>query len=443
MHIHILGIAGTFMASLAIIAKSLGHKVTGMDKNAYPPMSIQLKKQNISYTQGYALSALPKADIFIIGNALSRGNPCIEEILNKKHQYTSGAQWLTTEVLHDKQVLAVTGTHGKTSTANMLAWILEEAGLNPSFLIGGINKNFNTSSRITDSPFFVIEADEYDTAFFDKQSKFIHYRPQILIINNLEFDHADIFDSLKDIKKQFHYLVKTIPSNGIIIYPKGQKNITQVLKKGLWTNTKIVDIPKLTTTKFGTEFFINKTNKVRWQLLGKHNMTNALCAIHAAHHVGVSINICCNALNKFKGVQGRLEIKYQDKTTTLYDDFAHHPSAIKATLSGLRAQVKKQKIIAILEFRSNTMKIGSNKHKLTDAFTDADKVFILRPKNINWDIEKLFSANKKITLFDNVNKIADKSSNLRNSHLVVMSNGNFGDIHNKIIKLKTSINKNQ
>jgi len=429
MHIHILGIAGTFMGSLALIAKQLGHKVTGQDQGVYPPMSTQLDEQNIDYTHGYNLADMPQADVFIIGNALSRGNECVEEILTKQYAYTSGAQWLNENVLRDKWVLAVSGTHGKTTAASMLACILEYAGYNPSFLIGGVVEDFGVSSRLTDSNFFVIEADEYDTAFFDKRSKFVHYHPKTLVINNLEFDHADIFDSLEDIQKQFHHLIRTIPNDGLIIHPKDHKSIDEVLKMGMYSSEQALPAQMLKTTDTGTAFEV-ESHQVSWNLLGEHNMQNGLSAIYAAHHVGVAFDIACEALNQFKGVKRRLEIKHQTNAVTLYDDFAHHPTAIKTTLQGLRAKVGTENIVAILELRSNTMKSGIHQKSLVNALTDADQVLILRPENTDWDIDALFDTD---SLFGSVDDIVTQLSQINQGHFVVMSNGSFDDIFTKII----------
>jgi UDP-N-acetylmuramate: L-alanyl-gamma-D-glutamyl-meso-diaminopimelate ligase len=430
MHIHILGIAGTFMGSLALIAKQLGHQVTGQDQGVYPPMSTQLDEQKITYTHSYKASDMPKADIFIIGNALSRGNECVEDILSKQYAYTSGAQWLSEQVLHDKWVLAISGTHGKTTTASMLAWVLDYAGYNPSFLIGGVVEDFGVSSRLTDSNFFVIEADEYDTAFFDKRSKFAHYRPKTLVINNLEFDHADIFDSLKDIQKQFHHLIRTVPKEGVIIHPENIQAIDEVLEQGLWSGEQTLPNQTLNSSALGTCFKVENA-AVDWHLLGKHNMQNGLSAIYAAHHVGVPIDVACEALNQFKGVKRRLEIKYQTEHITLYDDFAHHPSAIQTTLAGLRDKVGSESIVAILELRSNTMKSGVHQQSLVDSLKEADQILILKPENANWDIHTLFN---NTNLFDSVDAIVDRLSQLRQGHFVVMSNGGFDDIFNKLIK---------
>ncbi len=432
MHIHILGIAGTFMGSLALIAKQMGHQVTGMDQGVYPPMSAQLDEQNISYIQNYKAKDLPKADLFIIGNALSRGNACVEEIFTQQYPYTSGAQWLSENILHDKWVLGVSGTHGKTTTASMLTWILEFAGYHPSFLIGGVAQNFGVSSRLTDSNFFVIEADEYDTAFFDKRSKFVHYHPRTLVINNLEFDHADIFDSLKDIQKQFHHLIRTIPSNGLVIYPQNNANIKALLKQGIWSDEQALQTQTLINTKTGAKFNV-EGSQVSWHLLGKHNMENGLCAIYSAHHVGVPIDVACKALSNFKGVKRRLEVKHQTKSITLYDDFAHHPTAIKTTIEGLRAKVASEPIIAILELRSNTMQSGVHQKTLVNALKNTDQALILRPKHCDWNIDALFKNNHSAYLFDSVNDIVNHLKHINHGHFVVMSNGYFDDIFNKII----------
>ncbi|MDB3893767.1 UDP-N-acetylmuramate:L-alanyl-gamma-D-glutamyl-meso-diaminopimelate ligase [Candidatus Thioglobus sp.] len=430
MHLHILGIAGTFMGSLALIAKQLGHQVTGQDQGVYPPMSTQLDEQNINYAQGYEIADMPEADIYIIGNALSRGNACVEEILKKQYAYASGAQWLSEHVLRNKWVLAISGTHGKTTTASMLAWILDYAGYNPSFLIGGVVEDFGVSSRLTESNFFVIEADEYDTAFFDKRSKFVHYHPKTLVINNLEFDHADIFDSLKDIQKQFHHLIRTVPNDGLIIRPENNQAIDEVLEQGLWSSEKVLATQTLKTTDIGTSFDVEGA-RVNWHLLGEHNMQNGLSAIYAAHHVGVPFDVACEALNQFKGVKRRLEVKHQTQDITLYDDFAHHPSAIQTTLSGLRDKVGDETIVAILELRSNTMKSGVHQQSLVDALNQADQALILKPLNTDWNINALFNKHE---LFNSVDEIISALSHIPKGHFVVMSNGGFDDIFNKLIK---------
>ncbi len=434
MHIHILGIAGTFMAGIALIAKSLGHKITGTDAKIYPPMSLELKKNNIDFNEGYSTNNMPKnADLFIIGNALIRGNECVEEILNKQYKYTSGAEWLS-QVLLGKFVLAVSGTHGKTTTSAMLAWILEYAGLEPSFLIAGRIKNFANSARFNNSKFFVIEADEYDSAFFDKRSKFIHYHPNILIINNLEFDHSDIFDSLADIQKQFHHLIRTMANNGLIIYHENSPNIQEVLAKGLFTPTKVIPRHKLHYNNNGSYFDINDNLRLDWQFIGEHNMENALGAITAAKQVGVPHLISIKALTKFSGVSRRLELKYQDKNITLYDDFAHHPSAISSTLSALRKQLSNKHITAILELRTNTMKAGFYKQSLVKSLQKANISYILKPKNINPELEQLLINSPKIKILASVNNIINECLKVSNTNILVMSNGNFDNINDKIIK---------
>lgn len=434
MHIHILGIAGTFMAGIALIAKSLGHSVSGTDANIYPPMDKQLIANNIDFNQGYNVENLPKdADLFIIGNALTRGNPCVEEILNKQYNYTSAPQWLS-YTLKNKWVLAISGTHGKTTTSAMLAWILEYAGLNPSFLIAGSINNFPTSARLTKSKFFVIEADEYDTAFFDKRSKFIHYHPNTLVINNLEFDHADIFNSLADICQQFHHLIRTMAANNLIIYHQNSPNIAQVLTQGVWSKTKIISTRKLHYDDNGSYFDVNDNLRLNWQLIGEHNMANALSAITAAQHAGVPLSISVDALKKFSGVKRRLEIKYQDNNTIIYDDFAHHPSAIASTLEALRKKVGKEHIIAILELGSNTMKQGHHKETLIKSLQYANISYILKPNNLNAELAKLLSSNDKIKLISSIAEIVNDCIKHKNKHILVMSNGSFGNIIDKIIQ---------
>ncbi len=436
MHIHILAIAGTFMGGLAQIAKTLGYKVTGQDLSVYPPMSNQLKKAHINFINGYDAKDLPDADLYVIGNALSRDNDCVEKILYKRLKYTSGAQFLSDYVLHNKWVLAVTGTHGKTTTASMLAWVLEYAKLEPSFLIGGVSQNFKISARLNKSPFFVIEADEYDTAFFDKRSKFVHYKPNTLIINNLEFDHADIFENLNDIKKQFHHLIRIVPKDGLIIYPKNNKNIIDVLSKGCWSELKEIKSNKLKSSVKGSQFEViikgKYFGKVDWSLLGTHNMENAMAAIYAAQHVGVPIAISIEALNKFKGIKRRLEVKGKVKNAIVYDDFAHHPTAIKTTIKGLRKKNSDEKIIVILELRSNTMRAGYHKESLVKSLKEADEVLLLKPK-VKWDIKGLVK-NSNIKLCKSIAVIL-KNIKLNNdkTHIVVMSNGSFDNIHQKII----------
>lgn len=379
MHIHILGICGTFMGGIAAIAKSLGHKVTGSDQNVYPPMSKQLEDLGIELTKGYDVAQLtPAPDMVVIGNAMSRGNPCVEYVLDKGLPYTSGPEWLKHNLLQSSWVLAVAGTHGKTTTASMLAWILEYAGLKPGFLIGGIVQNFGVSAKVGDTPFFVIEADEYDTAFFDKRSKFVHYLPRTLILNNLEFDHADIFDDLNAIKKQFHHLMRTLPASGKVIWPSNELALSDVIAQGCWSNSETLgdDWGYDLINADGSEFTVLLNNQpqgvVNWQAMGEHNVKNAMMAIAAARHVGIAIEHSIAALREFISPKRRMELKAQVNNINVYDDFAHHPTAIKTTLAGLRAKVGNDKIIAILEPRSNTMKMGVHQHILLDSLSAAE-----------------------------------------------------------------------
>jgi UDP-N-acetylmuramate: L-alanyl-gamma-D-glutamyl-meso-diaminopimelate ligase len=432
-HIHILGIAGTFMAGIASIAKELGFIVTGQDSNIYPPMSDLLVQENINFTNGYIAEDMPDADLFVIGNALSRGNECVEFILNKNLNYTSGAQFLHDNVLKNKWVIAVSGTHGKTSTASMLVSILEYAKLNPSFLVGGKMLDFEVSARLTNDPFFVIEADEYDTAFFDKRSKFVHYKPNTLIINNLEFDHADIFDSLKDIQKQFHYLCRIVPQQGLIIYPQNDKNIDEVIKQGCWSETKKIPEIDLQKSQKGSCFEVVLDNKnhglLDWHLLGEHNKNNAMAAILAAQNIGITPEISIEALNGFKGIKQRLEVIKKINNTIIYDDFAHHPTAIETTLDGLR-KTTNDTIIVILELRSNTMKMGFHQQTLIDSLSKATQVFILNPQ------QQWLKGNEKIIILDSVTEIVQQISQMdvtQNNHIVIMSNGSFDGMNQKII----------
>ncbi|MGY8866605.1 MAG: UDP-N-acetylmuramate:L-alanyl-gamma-D-glutamyl-meso-diaminopimelate ligase, partial [Methylophagaceae bacterium] len=386
MHIHILGICGTFMGGVALLARSLGMKVSGSDANVYPPMSDQLKAAGIELQEGYLAEHMkPKPDLVVIGNAMSRGNPAVEYVLNEGLAYTSGPQWLANNVLKDRWVLAVSGTHGKTTTSSLLAWILEDAGLAPGFLIGGVPGNFGEAARLGDTPFFVIEADEYDTAFFDKRSKFVHYHPRTLVVNNLEFDHADIFDDLAAIQKQFHYLIRTVPSEGLIIIPPDEVDIDETFSMGCWSKKQTVgleagDLQATEVSTDGSEFKVQYQGKfqanVNWQMLGRHNVSNALAAIAAARHVGVNISQACEALAAFKGIKRRMELYGEVKGIRVYDDFAHHPTAIESTIKGLKANIGERKLIAILELRSNTMRMGIHKESLANCLQVADRVIL-------------------------------------------------------------------
>ena len=441
MHIHILGICGTFMGGIAAIAKSLGHHVTGSDQNVYPPMSTQLEELGIELTQGYDVSQLePAPDIVVIGNAMSRGNPCVEYVLDKGLPYTSGPEWLKHNLLQNAWVLAVAGTHGKTTTASMLAWILEYAGLKPGFLIGGIVQNFGLSARVGQTPFFVIEADEYDTAFFDKRSKFVHYLPRTLILNNLEFDHADIFEDLNAIKKQFHHLIRTLPQSGKVLWPKDDEALSDVIAKGLWSESETLgddwdyQLLKADGSQFNVLLNTQLQGVVNWQAIGEHNVKNAMMAIAAARHVGIAIEHSIAALGEFISPKRRMELKADINNIKVYDDFAHHPTAIQTTLAGLRAKVGNDKIIAILEPRSNTMKMGVHQFTLLDSLRDADEVLLFEPENLSWSLKE--QAEKAgMQCFDSTIAIIETVlENIEpNQHVLIMSNGGFNGLHQQLV----------
>ncbi|WP_064662952.1 UDP-N-acetylmuramate:L-alanyl-gamma-D-glutamyl-meso-diaminopimelate ligase [Pseudoalteromonas sp. MQS005] len=441
MHIHILGICGTFMGGIAAIAKSLGHHVTGSDQNVYPPMSTQLEELGIELTQGYDVSQLePTPDIVVIGNAMSRGNPCVEHVLDKGLPYTSGPEWLKHNLLQKSWVLAVAGTHGKTTTASMLAWILEYAGLKPGFLIGGIVQNFGLSARVGQTPFFVIEADEYDTAFFDKRSKFVHYLPRTLILNNLEFDHADIFEDLNAIKKQFHHLIRTLPQSGKVLWPKDDEALSDVIAKGLWSESETLgndwdyQLLKADGSQFNVLLNTQLQGVVNWQAIGEHNVKNAMMAIAAARHVGIAIEHSIAALGEFISPKRRMELKADINNIKVYDDFAHHPTAIQTTLAGLRAKVGNDKIIAILEPRSNTMKMGVHQFTLLDSLRDADEVLLFEPENLSWSLKE--QAEKAgMQCFDSTIAIIETvlESIEPNQHVLIMSNGGFNGLHQQLV----------
>ncbi|HAF44368.1 MAG: UDP-N-acetylmuramate:L-alanyl-gamma-D-glutamyl-meso-diaminopimelate ligase [Sideroxydans sp. GWF2_59_14] len=438
-HIHILGICGTFMGGIAAIAKQSGYRVTGCDANVYPPMSTQLEAQGIELIEGFGVEQLElKPDVFVIGNVVSRGNPLMEEILNRNLPYASGPQWLADTLLRDKWVLGVAGTHGKTTTSSMLAWILEHAGLNPGFLIGGVPQNFGISARITDSAFFVIEADEYDTAFFDKRSKFVHYHPRTAILNNLEFDHADIFADLAAIETQFHHLVRTVPGNGLVVCNGREESLARVLQRGCWSPVE----------KFGSDdgwnidgndvvLLHNKAQgTLLWDLMGEHNRMNALAALAAARHAGVPISKGLAALVEFKNVKRRMEVRGTVNNITVYDDFAHHPTAIDTTVAGLRRKVGKARILAVLEPRSNTMKLGVMKDALPGSLRDADLVFCYAG-NLGWDARgALAPLGDKAVVKDDLNELIEAIAATAKSgdQILVMSNGGFGGIHEKLLK---------
>lgn len=455
MHIHILGICGTFMGGIAAIARESGHTVTGCDQDVYPPMSTQLASQGIQLIAGYSPEQINiQPDLFVIGNVITRGNPLMEEILNRNLPYVSGPQWLSDNILRKRWVLAVAGTHGKTTTSSMLAWILQYAGLNPGFLIGGIPENFGISARVGNlsptlvqtgsnatevSPFFVIEADEYDTAFFDKRSKFVHYHPRTAILNNLEFDHADIFPDIEAIKRQFHHLVRIIPNNGLIAVNGTDNNLRQVLEQGCWTPIEYFGTESGWHTralKTDSEVYSGTSYQglLQWDLLGEHNRMNALAALIAARHAGVSVNIGLEALAQFKNVKRRMEIRGTVNGITIYDDFAHHPTAIQTTLDGLRAHVNEKRIIAVLEPRSNTMKMGVWKDQLAASLQAADHVFCFT-RDSQWAITAMTALDNKADCSDDLNLLIQKIAAIARpgDHILIMSNGGFGGIHEKLL----------
>jgi len=452
MHIHILGICGTFMGGIAALAKAAGHRVTGCDANVYPPMSTQLEAQGIELIEGFGVEQLAlNPDVFVIGNVVTRGNPLMEEILNRGLPYISGPQWLAESVLQDKWVLAVAGTHGKTTTSSMLAWVLEYAGLAPGFLIGGVPENFGISARLPGaprqepygrSPFFVIEADEYDTAFFDKRSKFVHYHPRTAVLNNLEFDHADIFADLAAIETQFHHLVRTVPGKGLLVVNGREDSLDRVLQRGCWTPIERFGSASgwqmgATAQDGSFEVLLDGVlqGRVQWALLGEHNRMNALAVLAAARHVGVPVEIGILALGEFRNVKRRMEVRGTVNGITVYDDFAHHPTAIETTVAGLRAKIGQARILAVLEPRSNTMKLGVMKAALPASLHEADHVFCYGA-NLGWDAaEALRPLGGKATTTDNLNALVEAIATEARpgDHVLVMSNGGFGGIHQKLL----------
>ena len=433
------------MGGIALLARELGYEISGSDAHVYPPMSTQLEAQGIRLCEGYKSEHLqPDPDLVVIGNALSRGNPAVEYVLDRGLPYTSGPQFLAEHVLKNRWVLAVAGTHGKTTTTSMLAWILEFANLKPGFLVGGVPENFGVSARGGDAPFFVVEADEYDTAFFDKRSKFVHYRPRTAILNNLEFDHADIFPDLAAIQRQFHHLVRTVPASGCIIAPMGDRALDETLAMGCWTPVKRCGEGGLWTTRNaeadGTRFEVwcgeECVGEVRWELLGQHNMSNALVAIAAARHAGVPPSVGAEALGSFRNVKRRLELRGTVNGVAVYDDFAHHPTAIALTLGGLRANVGRARIIAVLEPRSNTMKLGVHKDALAPSLAAADVVALYQPADLGWDLSGVAAQlGGKGDVFGDTEALVAHLARIARpgDHVLVMSNGAFGGIHGKLL----------
>jgi len=431
------------MGGIAVIARQVGHKVTGCDANVYPPMSTQLQAQGIELIEGFNPAQIElKPDLFVIGNVVSRGNPLMEEILDRGLDFISGPQWLYENVLRGKWVLAAAGTHGKTTTASMLAWILEHAGLDPGFLIGGVPINFEVSARATGSAFFVIEADEYDTAFFDKRSKFIHYMPRTAILNNLEFDHADIFADVGAIEVQFHHLVRTVPGNGLIIANGREQSMKRVLARGAWSKVELLGVDQGWIARprdehaFDVFFEGGPRGTVQWELLGEHNRHNALAALAAARHAGVPVTKGIEALAEFRNVKRRLEVRGTVNDITLYDDFAHHPTAIETTIAGLRSKVNGSRILAVLEPRSNTMKMGVMKDALAGSLAGADLVFCYT-HGLGWDAAPVLAPlGAKSACFDDLAKLTEAiaAASRPGDHVLVMSNGSFGGIHTMLLQ---------
>ena len=447
MHVHILGISGTFMGGIAAIAKAAGFHVTGSDLNVYPPMSTQLETLGIDIVQGYSADQLDlKPDIVVVGNALSRGVPVVEAMLDRGMAYTSGPQWLADYVLRERHVIAVTGTHGKTTTTAMLTWILEHAGLEPGFLIGGVPGNFDTSARFGKPPFFVIEADEYDTAFFDKRAKFVHYRPRTVILNNLEYDHADIYPDVASIRRMFNQLLRTVPGNGRLIVNAHDAELKTTLEMGAWTPREMfaigggadwsAHIRPGVSGRFSVSLQDRPVGEVAWDLLGEHNVMNALAAVAAARHAGVPPAQSLQALREFRGVKRRMEIRGVVGEVTVYDDFAHHPTAIDTTLRGLRARVGNARIIAVLEPRSNTMKMGVHRDHLAPSLITADLAYFYHPADLGWDLQgAVASMGERARFADNVDALASALAEEARpgDHILVMSNGGFGGLHEKLL----------
>jgi UDP-N-acetylmuramate: L-alanyl-gamma-D-glutamyl-meso-diaminopimelate ligase len=447
MHVHILGLGGTFMAGLAAIAKAAGCRVTGSDLNVYPPMSTQLERLGIDFIEGYGAEQLDtRPDIVVVGNAMKRGVPVVEAMLDRGMAYTSGPRWLAEQVLRDRHVIAVTGTHGKTTTTAMLAWILQHAGLQPGFLIGGVPGNFDSSARLGDAPYFVIEADEYDTAFFDKRAKFVHYRPRTVILNNLEYDHADIYPDVASIQRQFNQLLRTVPGAGRLIVNAQDAQLQATLEMGCWTPRETFAIGAAAdwsaridperAGRFTVNFQERAVGQVEWDLYGEHNVMNALAAIAAARQAGVAAERSLEALREFRGVKRRMEVRGVIGGITVYDDFAHHPTAIATTLRGLRARVGGARIIAVLELRSNTMKMGVHSDHMAPALAAADLTYFFCPADLGWDLKGAVasmgpSARFAASVDALVRGLAEEARS--GDHIVVMSNGGFGGLHDKLL----------
>ena len=451
MHVHILGVCGTFMGGIAAIAREAGHRVTGADHNVYPPMSTQLESLGIELTDGYGPGQLdPRPDVVVVGNVMTRGQPVIEALLDRGIPYASGPEWLAREVLRDRWVLAVAGTHGKTTTTSMLAWMLERAGLEPGFLIGGVPEDFGTSARLGRGACFVIEADEYDTAFFDKRAKFVHYHPRTVILNNLEYDHADIYPDVASIQRQFHHLVRTIPGSGLIVWNAGDARLRETLAMGCWTPREAFSRAALPEAQWTARPAAGRSDycafevlqsgrargRVQWGLMGAHNMENALGAIAAARHAGVTVESAIESLGTFQGVARRMQLRGEVNGIRVYDDFAHHPTAIATTVDGLRRRVGAARIIAVLEPRSNTMRMGVHRDKLAGAVAAAEEAWLYRPADLAWDAAPVLGAlGARAHGRSDVDALAkDLARSLRpGDHVLIMSNGGFGGLHGKLL----------
>jgi UDP-N-acetylmuramate: L-alanyl-gamma-D-glutamyl-meso-diaminopimelate ligase len=448
MHVHILGICGTFMGGVAAIARAAGFRVTGSDRNVYPPMSTQLEGLGIELTEGFEAAQLtPAPDVVVVGNVMTRGQPVIEALLESDLPYLSGPEWLAREVLRDRWVLAVSGTHGKTTTSSLLAWILEYAGLKPGFLIGGVPANFGLSARLGTEPFFVIEADEYDTAFFDKRAKFVHYKARTVILNNLEFDHADIYPDLAAIQRQFHHLVRTVPGSGRIIWNAADANLADTLAMGCWTPlegfARTPRVDALWSARGSADYSTFEVlegaeprGRVEWDLLGAHNMENALAAVAAARHAGVPVPQALAALKEFKGIARRMQLAGEARGVRVYDDFAHHPTAIATTVDGLRRRVGAARIIAVLEPRSQTMRMGVHRETLAPSLAGADQVWLYAPADLGWDVEAVAAAlGERGQVRRDIDTLARDLARAARAgdHVLVMSNGGFGGLHGKLL----------
>jgi len=450
MHLHIIGVCGTFMGGVAAIARAAGHRVTGSDRNVYPPMSTQLAALGVHVIEGYEPDQLGlNPDVFVVGNVMSRGNALIEALLDSGRPYESGPEWLARNVLNGRWVLGVAGTHGKTTTASMLTWILEHAGLAPGFLVGGVPLDFKVSARLGTGQHFVVEADEYDTAFFDKRAKFVHYRPRTAILNNLEHDHADIYPDVAAIQRQFHLLLRTVPSNGRLVVNAADRNLAGVLEMGCWTpverftaeaavptDWRVCADPASGYASFELWHGDRRVGQVAWGLLGRHNAENALAALVAARHAGVDEQAALEALRRFGGVRRRLEVRGEVGGVVVYDDFAHHPTAIATTLDGVRRRAAGGRVIAVLEPRSNTMKLGTHKAALAGSLRGADRVFVYQSPEVKWEVaDALRPLGELVTVHTDLGQLtaALAEHSRPGDHLVLMSNGSFGGLHERLL----------